>query len=153
MVARGPSQVDAIYPASTLFPPLGTPTAALARSFCVDFYSCFIHGRTRTHFPMPTETQRLEDYYAIRNYVNQTLCEKDRLEAGFFPLSESLLVRRGSPCGVYFCLHGPRSLCLTAIWETDGNTIMFYGSRGERFRTTKLVEPPRIEEQLPKPAP
>ena len=97
---------------------------------------------------MPTEIQRLEDYYAIRKYVNQTLCEKDRLETDYFPMSESILVRRGAPCGVYFCLHGPRSICLTAIWETDGNTILFYGSRGERFRTTQLVEPPHIDDDL-----
>ena len=94
---------------------------------------------------MPTEIQRLEDFYAIRKYVNQTLCEKDRLETDFFPLSESILVRSGAPCGVYFCLHGPRSLRLTAIWETDGNTILFYGSSGERFRTTQLIAAPRIE--------
>jgi hypothetical protein len=39
-------------------------------------------------------------------------------------------------------------LCLTAIWETDGNTILFYGSRGERFRKTQLVAAPRIDEVL-----
>jgi hypothetical protein len=97
---------------------------------------------------MPTETQRLEDFYAIRRYVNETLCSKDQLETDHFPLSERILVRHGAPCGVYFCLHGPRSLRLTAIWETDGNTILFYGSRGERFRTTQLIEPPRIEDDL-----
>jgi hypothetical protein len=97
---------------------------------------------------MPTETQRLDDFYAIRQYVNQTLCEKDKLEANYFPLSERVLSRRGKPCGVYFCLHGPRSLRLTAIWETDSNTILFYGSRGERFRKTQLIAPPRIDGRL-----
>lgn len=103
------------------------------------------------HFPqyeerirMPTETQRLADLSEIRNYVSKTLCEKDRLEANYFPLSEQVLVRGGAPCGVYFCLHGPRSLCLTAVWETDSNTIFFYGSRGERFRKTRLISPPGI---------
>jgi hypothetical protein len=33
-------------------------------------------------------------------------------------------------------------LCLTAIWETDSNTILFYSSRGERFRKTQLIGPP-----------
>jgi hypothetical protein len=94
---------------------------------------------------MPSETLRLEDFCAIRSYVNETLCEKDRLETNHFPLSERILVRRGAPCGVYFCLHGPRSLCLTAIWETDRNTILFYGSRGERFHTAQLIAPPPIE--------
>ncbi|MEM9656755.1 MAG: hypothetical protein AAF961_00205, partial [Planctomycetota bacterium] len=44
----------------------------------------------------------------------------------------------GQPCGIHFCLHGPRALKLTAIWETDRNTILFYGSRGERVRRTIL---------------
>lgn len=94
---------------------------------------------------MPTELQRLEDLYAIRRYINETLCKKDRLETNHFPLSERVLVRGGIPCGMLFCLHGPRSLCLTAIWETDHNTILFYGSRGERFCRTQLIAPPRID--------
>jgi hypothetical protein len=100
---------------------------------------------------MPTEVQRLNDLQSIRDYVNQTLCEKDRLETNSFPLCERILVRGGSPCGVYFCLYGPRSLCLTAIWETDSNTILFYGSRGERFRKTQLEAPPRIDDVLSGP--
>jgi hypothetical protein len=95
---------------------------------------------------MPTDSQRLDDLTAIRRYVNQTLCDKDRLEADQFPLYERVLKRDGEPCGVYFYLYGPRSLCLTAIWETDGNTIMFYGSRGERFGKTQLIAPPRIDD-------
>jgi hypothetical protein len=95
---------------------------------------------------MPTELQQLDNLYAIRRFVNETLCEKDQLEANLFPLSERVLRRSGAPCGVLFCLHGPRSLCLTAVWETDGNTILFYGSRGERFRKTQLIAPPQIAE-------
>jgi hypothetical protein len=95
---------------------------------------------------MPTELQRLDDYHSIRNYVSETLCKKDRLETNHFPLYERVLVRGGSPCGIMFCLHGPRSLCLTAIWETDSNTILFYGSRGERFCKTQLIAPPRIDD-------
>ena len=95
---------------------------------------------------MPTETQRLDDLHAIRTFVTETLCEKDRLEKNSFPLYERILVRDGAPCGVYFCLHGPRSMYLAAIWETDSNTILFYGSRGERFRKTQLIAPPRIDD-------
>jgi hypothetical protein len=97
---------------------------------------------------MPTEIQRLDDLTSIRIYVNKTLCEKDRLETNYFPLSERILVRRGAPCGVYFCLHGPRALCLTAIWETDSNTILFYSSRGERFRKTQLIGPPCLTDAM-----
>jgi len=100
---------------------------------------------------MPTEIQRLDDLHAIRRYVTQILCEKDQLETNLFPLYEKVLVRSGSPCAVYFCLYGPRSLYLTAIWETDSNTILFYGSRGERFRRTQLIAPPRIDEVVSLP--
>jgi hypothetical protein len=95
---------------------------------------------------MSTEQSRFDDLAAIRQYVIQTLCEKDRLEADVFPISEQVLVRGGAPCGVYFCLHGPRSLRLTAIWETDSNTIWFYGSRGERFRKTQWNTTPDVEQ-------
>jgi hypothetical protein len=95
---------------------------------------------------MPTEVQRLDDLHAIRRYVSETLCERDQLESTSFPLHERVLVREGTPCGVFFCLHGPRSLYLSAVWETDGNRILFYGSRGERFHKTQLLASPRIEE-------
>jgi hypothetical protein len=95
---------------------------------------------------MPTETQRLDDINSIRQYITDTLCEKDQLEATSFPLYEKVLTRGGAPCGVHFSLHGPRSLYLAAIWETDSNTILFYGSRGERFHKTKLIAAPSIED-------
>lgn len=100
---------------------------------------------------MPTEVQRLDDLHSIRRYVTETLCEKDQLEVNSFPLYEKVLVRGGSPCGVHFCLYGPRSLYLAAIWETDSNTILFYGSRGERFRKTQLIAPPAIEDVVGSP--
>jgi hypothetical protein len=31
---------------------------------------------------------------------------------------------------------------LTAIWETDRNTILFYSSSGERVGKTQLVQAP-----------
>ncbi len=100
---------------------------------------------------MPTEIQRLDDLHSLRRYVTETLCEKDQLETNSFPLYEKVLVRGGSPCGVYFCLYGPRSLYLAAIWETDSNTILFYGSRGERFRKTQLIAAPRIDDVVGSP--
>jgi hypothetical protein len=100
---------------------------------------------------MPTETQRLDDLNSLRRYITETLCEKDQLETNSFPLVERVLIRGGAPCGVHFCLYGPRSLYLAAIWETDSNTILFYGSRGERFRKTKLVAAPPIEEVVGAP--
>ena len=80
----------------------------------------------------------ITDVEGLRIYVQQTLCELNELEVGAFPMTERILVRRGQPCGMYFCLHGPRSVKLTAIWETDRNTVLFYSSTGERVSKTQL---------------
>ncbi|MHA1564418.1 MAG: hypothetical protein ACTSX7_03805 [Alphaproteobacteria bacterium] len=60
-------------------------------------------------------------------------------------MTERILVRGGKPCGIYFCLHGPRSTKFSAIWETDRNRILFYGSSGERFLKTQLNDFPEQE--------
>ena len=55
-------------------------------------------------------------------------------------MTERVLMRGGKPCGIYFCLHGPRATKFIAIWETDRNQVLFYGSRGERVLKTQLHE-------------
>jgi hypothetical protein len=86
--------------------------------------------------------QNLND---LRKFINKTLCEHHELELDAFPLTERILLRAGQPCGVYFCLHGPRSVKFSAIWETDRNSILFYGATGERFRKVQLVAAPKLE--------
>jgi hypothetical protein len=88
------------------------------------------------------QIRSLED---LRDYVNETLCTQYELQIDAFRLTERLLRRSGKPCGIYFCLHGPRSVKFTAIWETDRNQILFYGSGGERFQRTQLLEAPQLE--------
>ena len=78
----------------------------------------------------------------LRQYVYETLCNQNDFELGAFQITERILVRGGKPCGIYFCLHGPRSVKLTAIWETVQNTILFYGSTGERLQKTQLTQAP-----------
>ncbi len=75
----------------------------------------------------------------LRQHVNQILCQHSQFEIDAFPLTERILTRRGSPCGLYFCLHGPRAVKLTAIWEAEGNNLFFYGSTGERFHKARWV--------------
>lgn len=89
----------------------------------------------------------LNEMGQLRKYVSRTLCHENNIEVGVFQITERLLKRRGQPCGIYFCLHGPRSVKLTAIWETEKNTILFYGSTGERFKQTKLNDPPDLKDQ------
>lgn len=81
----------------------------------------------------------------LRDYVNTVLCQHNQLEVGSFPLTERILIRADQPCGIYFCLHGPRAVTFSAIWETQRNTILFYGATGERFHKIQLVEAPRLE--------
>ena len=87
---------------------------------------------------MQAEAIPIQDLRALREYVEKTICDQNELEVGAFAMTERILLRGGQPCGIYFCLHGPRSVKLTAIWETDRNTILFYGSSGERQRRTQL---------------
>ena len=96
---------------------------------------------------MSTSVARIETLLELRSYVNEVLCEHDQLEVGAFRFSERILVRSGKPCGIYFCLHGPRAVQFSAIWETDRNTILFYSSTGERFQKTQLVVAPELELQ------
>ncbi len=89
-----------------------------------------------------TSIQNFED---IRQYVTETLSHLELLRPESSYLTTRLLKRKNQPCGIYFCLHGPRSLRLTAVWETDANTILFYGSRGERVQRTRLLAAPELD--------
>ncbi len=80
----------------------------------------------------------------LRKYVHERICDHSQLQAGAFQMTERILVRSGAPCGIFFCLHGPRSVKLTAIWETEKNTILFYGSAGERLHRTQLTVAPEL---------
>ncbi len=85
--------------------------------------------------------QTLDD---LRHYVKNILCLENQLEIDAFPLTERTLIRANRPCGVMFCLHGPRAVKLSAIWETERNTVLFYGQTGERFRKVQLAEAPSL---------
>lgn len=89
----------------------------------------------------------IQDFVDIRRYITETLSNFELLIPDNFKLTQRLLTRSGMPCGVYFCLHGPREVRLTAIWETDANTILFYGSRGERVQRTRLLAAPQLDVQ------
>jgi hypothetical protein len=80
----------------------------------------------------------------LRDYVHQQLCDQNQLEVGAFHLTERVLERSGAPCGMFFCLHGPRSVKLVAIWETTRNSILFYGSTGERVQRVQLIDSPTL---------
>ena len=80
----------------------------------------------------------------LRELVYQSLCSYDQLEPGVFSMTERILARNDKPCGIHFCVHGPRSVKYTAIWETDGSSILFYRPNGERYHKTQLTEAPSL---------
>lgn len=94
---------------------------------------------------MLTSERTIQSLDDLREYVNETLCELEQLEHDAFLMTERVLLRGGKPCGIYFCLHGPRAVKFSAIWETQNNTVLFYGSRGERFQKTQLVASADLE--------
>lgn len=72
------------------------------------------------------------DLLALREFVEQKLCEIGMLEVDQFPMTERKVVKGGQTCGVYFCLHGPRSVKLTAIADFERKSLICYGSDGTR---------------------
>lgn len=80
----------------------------------------------------------LRNLIELRNFVSRTLCQINDFEDGVFQVTERILIRCGKACGILFCLHGPRSVKSTAVWETVTNTIIFYGSTGEKVHRTQL---------------
>ena len=97
---------------------------------------------------MSAKSLQLDNLKDLRNYVHETICQLNELRVGAFEFSERILVRGQEACGIFFCLHGPRSVKLTAIWETDRNTILFYSSSGERVCRTQLVQAPALTPAL-----
>jgi hypothetical protein len=94
---------------------------------------------------MFTSSPVIQTLHELRDYINNILCQHNQLEVGAFPLTQRILIRADRPCGIYFCLHGPRAVKFSAIWETQRNTVLFYGSTGQRFHKIQLVEAPRLD--------
>ena len=81
----------------------------------------------------------IRDLSELRRYVEGRICAQYQLESGAFTMTERILRRGGQPCGLFFCVHGPRSVKWTAIWEMERNQVLFYGSAGERVERAQLT--------------
>jgi hypothetical protein len=75
-------------------------------------------------------------------HVLETLCLHDHLDPNQTPLHQTIILRRGKPCGIFFELHGPRLLKTYAVWAGEEDRILFYDSRGERFAESRLSDAP-----------
>ena len=69
----------------------------------------------------------------LRGFIHTALCDKENLVPEQFQMQEMTLVSRGRNCGMQFCLRGPRSVRLGAIWAADQNMLYFYDARGQRY--------------------
>lgn len=94
---------------------------------------------------MTTRFRQIESLDELRAFVSETLCRHQELQPEAFQMTERVLRRGSRSCGIYFCLHGPRAVKFTAIWETDRNQVLFYDASGERFLTTQLLHPLRLD--------
>jgi hypothetical protein len=83
-------------------------------------------------FPVSIDVQKL------RRYVEQKLCDIGMLEPDQFPMTQRQVIKAGRMCGVYFCLHGPRSVKLTAIADFECANLICYGSDGSRTIIERL---------------
>lgn len=78
--------------------------------------------------------QRNQQLHHLRTQIQLTLCEKDQLDPAAHRMTEALLRKRDAPCGVLFCVFGPRNVRLTAVWDFASERVLFYDSAGQRFR-------------------
>ncbi|MGV3483808.1 MAG: hypothetical protein ACO1RT_05275 [Planctomycetaceae bacterium] len=78
------------------------------------------------------------DLQTLRKLVQKKLCEIGMLEQDQFPLTERSVMKADRVCGVYYCLHGPRSVKLTAIADFEQLNLICYGSDGTRTVEEKL---------------
>ena len=57
------------------------------------------------------------------------------------------VLKGGQSCGVYFCVHGPRSVKLTAVYDHKRKTTIYYGTggvrRGQESISVLLPSPPQ----------
>jgi len=79
-----------------------------------------------------------DNFEAVREYVREELCQKNQLEKDAFQMSERVLTRNGKPCGFYFCIYGPRSVRLTAVWDLTKGSVFFYDSLGRRAAASQV---------------
>jgi hypothetical protein len=76
----------------------------------------------------------------LRAFVHTTLCNRENILRDQFGLTETQLIRGGQNCGLQFCVHGPRSIRLAAIWVADHNMLYFYDAHGVRFLKIQLKQ-------------
>lgn len=93
------------------------------------------------------------DIPRLQTLVQHKLAEIGQLEPGAFPITQRVVAKGGVPCGLYFCLHGPRSVKLTAVCDMKSRSIYFYAADGQRssqLPISSLNDPVQFNASLPR---
>ncbi len=93
---------------------------------------------------MHTKVDDVHTLDELRQFIHKTLCEKENLLAEQFTMTEVQLTSGSGPCGIQFCLRGPRNLRLAAIWVADRNVVYLYDAGGTRYAKLRLTNGPAI---------
>lgn len=93
---------------------------------------------------MSDRPKKLPTLEQLREFVRRTLARSMQLDPEQFVLTETPLLRRGEPCGMTFCMRGPRLARLTAIWAAREQAVYFYDSAGQRFQKVQLETGPDL---------
>lgn len=80
------------------------------------------------------------DLDKLREFVMEELCSQSELLPDAFPMTQRVLYKQGISCGIFYCLHGPRSVRLTAVLDTQTDRVLFYDSKGQRTSSHDLNE-------------
>ena len=83
---------------------------------------------------MPAPTTPAE----LHAHVHAVLCERENLLADQFRTVAAPLKRAGKPCGCQYTLLGPRSVRLSAVWDSGKNCLFLYDATGRRVEKRML---------------
>ena len=84
-------------------------------------------------------SSRSLDPEGLYDAIERRLCDLGHLVAKQFPMTRREVIRCGKVCGLYFCVHGPRSVKLTAICDFEKEIVIYYGSDGLRRESHTLA--------------
>ena len=79
-----------------------------------------------------SDTAGCTDSDQIAQWIENRLCEENDLMPGAFPMTQQVVNKQGNLCGTLFCLHGPRSVRLLAVYDWVTERILTYDSQGCR---------------------
>jgi len=90
------------------------------------------------------EFASLED---LAEHVRRTLCDRQDLQPGEYPLRVIPLRTGGTEVGLLFVQHGPRMTQLVAVWDHRCGAVHYYDCDGTRFLTeqARVVSPQPID--------